>query len=196
MTNAEGAILGLIAEKARHGYEIEQVIEERGMRDWTEIGFSSIYYLLNKLEGEGRVRGSLEKGPGRGPARKVYHVTASGMEALKETVITSLAVPARSPSPLHLGLANLPGISPEDALSALALHVRALASDRERIETRRRSQAPLPFFVDAMFDYSLAMMDAEIGWLEKTIRRIESGESIFAPAKTVTIDGADKRPEE
>ena len=50
MSSAELAILSLIAEKPRHGYEIDEVIEERGMRDWTEIGFSSIYYLLNKLE--------------------------------------------------------------------------------------------------------------------------------------------------
>jgi DNA-binding PadR family transcriptional regulator len=43
MTNAELAILSLVAEQPRHGYEIEQVIEEREMREWTEIGFSSIY---------------------------------------------------------------------------------------------------------------------------------------------------------
>ncbi|MFL7891509.1 MAG: PadR family transcriptional regulator, partial [Anaerolineales bacterium] len=48
MTNAELAILSLIAEQPRHGYDIEQAIVARGMRDWTEIGFSSIYYLLNK----------------------------------------------------------------------------------------------------------------------------------------------------
>ena len=33
MTNAELAILNLIAEKPRHGYQIEQVIQDRGMRD-------------------------------------------------------------------------------------------------------------------------------------------------------------------
>jgi DNA-binding PadR family transcriptional regulator len=31
MTNAELAILSLIAEKPHHGYEIEQVIDARGM---------------------------------------------------------------------------------------------------------------------------------------------------------------------
>jgi DNA-binding PadR family transcriptional regulator len=55
MTNAELAVLSLIAEQPRHGYDIEQIIEARGMRDWTEIGFSSIYYLLNKLEEAGMI---------------------------------------------------------------------------------------------------------------------------------------------
>ena len=50
MTDTEFAILGLVHEEERHGYQIEAVIEERGMREWTAVGFSSIYYLLKKLE--------------------------------------------------------------------------------------------------------------------------------------------------
>ncbi|MEX2144087.1 MAG: PadR family transcriptional regulator, partial [Anaerolineales bacterium] len=56
MTNAELAILGLVVEAPRHGYEIEQLIESRGMRNWAEVGFSSIYYILGKLEARGWVR--------------------------------------------------------------------------------------------------------------------------------------------
>ncbi len=53
LTNTELAVLGLLAERPKHGYQIEQEIALRGMRDWTEIGFSSIYYVLNKLAGAG-----------------------------------------------------------------------------------------------------------------------------------------------
>ena len=59
MTNAELAILSLIAEVPSHGYKIEQTIETRGMREWTEIGFSSIYYLLKKLEKAGLMESQL-----------------------------------------------------------------------------------------------------------------------------------------
>ena len=50
-TDAELLLLGLIAEMPRHGYELERVIDDRGMREWTGIAFSSIYFVLNKLEG-------------------------------------------------------------------------------------------------------------------------------------------------
>src|SRR4030042_1259702 len=109
MTNAELAILSLVGEQPRHGYEIEQVIEERGMRDWTEVGFSSIYYLLKKLEQEGLVEGRLEVAE-RGPARKVYHPTPAGWEAMHAGVLEALSVPQRAYPPLQLGLSNLPGI--------------------------------------------------------------------------------------
>ena len=83
MTNAELAILSLIAQQPRHGYEIEQVIEARGMREWTEVGFSSIYYLLKKLEQKGYVKAQLIAAD-RGPARKVYSITPAGEKAADE----------------------------------------------------------------------------------------------------------------
>ena len=54
-TNAEFALMSLLAEGPLHGYAVEQLVEQRGMRHWTEIGFSSIYFLLKKLEARGLV---------------------------------------------------------------------------------------------------------------------------------------------
>ena len=39
VTDAELLLLGLVAEMPRHGYELEQIIEERGMREWTSNWF-------------------------------------------------------------------------------------------------------------------------------------------------------------
>ncbi|QBJ94950.1 hypothetical protein ERC79_02460 [Rhodococcus sp. ABRD24] len=43
---------GLLAEQPRHGFDLEKVIDARGIRQWTDIGFSSIYRLLGKLLAE------------------------------------------------------------------------------------------------------------------------------------------------
>ncbi len=172
MTNAELAILSLIAEQPRHGYGVEQVIEERGMREWTEIGFSSIYYLLKKLEREGLIEGQLEKAE-RGPARKVYHLTPAGREALRAGVLNALSVPRRRYSPLQLGLADLPGIPPGEALAALQEYCDALAARLEHVQVRRESQRPLPYFVDAMFDHSITMIRAELEWITQFMSQLE-----------------------
>ncbi|NUS65813.1 MAG: PadR family transcriptional regulator, partial [Saccharothrix sp.] len=68
-------LLGLLVEQPRHGYELEEVITARGMREWTEIGFSSIYYLLGKLRDRGLVAEVDAPGSGRGKARKVFGPT-------------------------------------------------------------------------------------------------------------------------
>ncbi len=173
MTNAELSILSLVAERPRHGYEIEQVIEERGMRDWTEIGFSSIYYLLKKMEKEGLVAGRLEEAA-RGPARKVYAATEAGYEALGAGLLDVLSVPRPCRSPLQLGLANLPAVPPDEAVAALGQYQEALAENVEYLRARREDQQPLPYFVDAMFDLSLTLLEAEKEWIAGFKKQVEN----------------------
>jgi DNA-binding PadR family transcriptional regulator len=172
MTNAELAILSLVAEHPRHGYEIEQVIEERGMREWTEIGFSSIYYLLKKLERKGLIEGRLEEAA-RGPARKVYRATPAGEEARHAGVLDALSAPHRPYPPLQLGLANLPAIPPAEAFAALHQYRDALATRLDHVQARWGSQRPLPYFVDAMFDHSVTMIEAEMDWVTQFISELE-----------------------
>jgi DNA-binding PadR family transcriptional regulator len=172
LTNAELAILSLVTEKPRHGYEMEQVIEGRGMREWTEVGFSSIYYLLKKLEKDGLVEGQLEQAE-RGPARKVYRPTPAGWQALHAGVLEALSVPQPCYSPLQLGMANLPGIPPDEAIAALEQYREALIIHRDHVQARRDAQKPLPYFVDAMFDHSITMIETEIAWIGKLIKQVE-----------------------
>jgi DNA-binding PadR family transcriptional regulator len=172
MTNAELAILSLVAEQPRHGYEIEQVIEERGMRDWTEVGFSSIYYLLKKLEQAGFIESRLEQ-TGRGPARKVYQATPAGHTALQRAVWETLSTPVPSYSPLQLGLANLPAIPRAEAVAALRQYREQLAGRLKHVRARRRAQQTLPDFVEVMFDHSATLLRAELRWADRTIKKLE-----------------------
>jgi DNA-binding PadR family transcriptional regulator len=173
MTNAELAVLSLVAQQPRHGYQIEQVIEERGMRRWTEIGFSSIYFLLKKLEHGGFIEGRLEKAE-RGPARKVYHATKTGQQAFHAAIIEVLSVPQPSPRPLMLGLANLPSLSTEEALTALSQYGKHLKEKMEILRTALESkQHAHPYFIDAMFELGLMVMQAELEWVEKFTKQIE-----------------------
>ncbi len=173
MTNAELAVLSLVAQQPRHGYQIEQVIEERGMRRWTEVGFSSIYFLLKKLEKGGFIEGRLEKTE-RGPARKVYHATKTGQEAFHAAIIEVLSVPQPSPRPLMLGLANLPSLSIEETLTALSQYRKHLTEKMEILRAVLESNLHShPYFVDAMFELGLMVMQAELEWVEKFTRQIQ-----------------------
>ena len=172
MTNAELAVLSLLAEQPRYGYDIESVINERGMREWTEIGFSSIYYLLKKLGQEGMIEGQLEKSE-YGPARKVYHLTPAGRKALHTGVLHALSVPGRCYPPLQLGLANLPGIPYADAVAALRQYHSALEARCKHVRATQESQSPLPYCVDAMFSHSVTMLEAELAWVKQFIEQME-----------------------
>lgn len=175
MTNAELTVLGLIAEESRHGYDIEQSIEQRGMRNWTEIGFSSIYYLLNKLEKDGMVNSQLQQLVGKGPARKVYSITADGKKALTAGALAALSMPRYGSKPFLLGLSNLPVIPPESLVPALNSYAAQLGESLKHLEERAKQQRPLAPFVEAMFDYSQVLIEAELNWLRKFIFEVEAG---------------------
>jgi DNA-binding PadR family transcriptional regulator len=172
LTNAELAILGLVAEAPSHGYEIERRIEERGMREWTEIGFSSIYFLLKKLT----ARGLVEQGPvdSTNPrARKTFRLTGAGVALHAEETRRAIAEPRPVFPALLVGLANWPALAPGAATTALDERNATLSAELTRLREKRAAGELLPPFVAAMFDYSLAMIEAECAWLEKARKTLE-----------------------
>jgi DNA-binding PadR family transcriptional regulator len=176
MTNAEMAVLGLIIEQPRHGYQIEQVIEQRNMRRWTDIGFSSIYFLLKKLERQKLIKGEWEKTEhGKERWAKVYRSTDAGLKAFHAAIVEALSVPQPSPHPLMLGLANFPTVSTNEALTALNQYGQHLTEKVEILRAvRDSSQHAHPYFVDAIFELSLAVMQAELEWVERFIQQLQT----------------------
>jgi len=170
MTNTELAILGLVAEGACYGYQIEQAIEQRGMRKWSEIGFSSIYYILKKLEEDGWLC-SEKSDEGDRPARKIYHLTAAGQTAYREAVWQRLSHPRPNTSDFDLALSNLVILSPDERRSALQTYLEDLTRQIQHLDTRQDNEA-MPVHVKLLFQHSLNLMKAEQAWLTATLRTL------------------------
>jgi DNA-binding PadR family transcriptional regulator len=172
LKNAELAVLSLVAEKDMHGYEMESRIAERGMREWTEIGFSSIYRTLGALARRGLVESSLVPAPGKGAARRVYHITAAGRRTYLRGVRSALAEPLRLFPLLQQGLAGLPAVAPAAAAADLELYARSLGERRAGVQAKGRGANP--FHVQAMFDYSDRMIGAEQEFVKELARRLRA----------------------
>lgn len=182
MTNAELAILSLLVESPLHGYEIERIIQERGIRDWTEIGFSSIYYLLKKLENEGLIEAASQPAAVTTPARRTVQLSQAGEKAWRAAALQALGAPQRSPNPFLLGLANLNQLSEEENMQALELYRQGLEERRAHVRSRwQAGGSDLASHVHAMFDYSLTMIEAEINWVERFILRLQQGSALHPP---------------
>jgi DNA-binding PadR family transcriptional regulator len=176
VTDAELAILSLVVEEERYGYEIERIIDERGMRDWTDIGFSSIYYVLKRLEKNGWITSRLQVAPGKGPARRLYTITPEGQAAWRQATLEALANPVRCNMPFLQGLANLPGLPQADTVTAVQQYHERLVERHEHVQVRRRQLGPsLPYHVEAMFDLSLALIQAELEWVARFIQQLTGG---------------------
>ncbi|WP_307849783.1 GyrI-like domain-containing protein [Qaidamihabitans albus] len=160
-------MLGLLVEQPRHGYDLEKVIEERGVRAWTALGFSSIYYLLDKLARRGLIEAT--GAPSSGKSRATFRVTASGRElcaaATREALTTLTPMRAR----VLIAMANSPGLPDADVVTGLTRRLDALRKQLAEVRTARSRQEPLPPAASAIFDYSEAMLKADFGWTETTL---------------------------
>lgn len=171
LTDSELLLLGLVAEMPRHGYELELVIEERGMREWTQIGFSSIYFVLGKLEKAGLV---LAEAPAGSKARKTYALTPLGRETLVAQTLELLGSFRPTYSSALLGMVNWPLLPRTEALAALRNRLRMVSAEMEREEGIRRERQPLPDFIEVLFDFLASQLEMEKAWIGQTLDYMEA----------------------
>lgn len=167
MTAAELTVLGLVVEQPRHGYDLEQVIEQRGIRNWADVGFSSIYYLLTKLAKRGLIAADDDRA---GPtSRRVFHATADGRAAAAAQAVDYLSEARPVPYPVLVGLANLPLLSDGDYADALRRRLIGLDARIAAVRAAAHTQHPLPRAAEEVFSYSLHLLDAERSWLAERV---------------------------
>lgn len=170
-TAAEQVVLGLIAECPRHGYELDRIIEERGIRAWTDVAFSSVYYLLGRLERADWIQpaaGSDRRG------RRTFEATSAGRAVARDATRAALRDAPPPHPPVLVGIANLPLLDAADALEALRQRAARLSEEFDRLHRHPRRQMPAPPYVDAIFDYGISALHTELDWVRRTIELLEN----------------------
>jgi poly-beta-hydroxybutyrate-responsive repressor len=80
----EPAVLLLLAEGSRHGYELKDQVRQLLGDDHADV--ANLYRMLRQLEIERIVRSRWHPAAS-GPARRVYHLTSVGRRLLDEWVV-------------------------------------------------------------------------------------------------------------
>jgi DNA-binding PadR family transcriptional regulator len=168
LTDAELLVLGLVVEMPRHGYELEQVIEQRSMREWTQIGFSSIYFVVGRLQARGLIAANRVASSGS-KARKVYSITKAGRVTLREETHAALSSIRPTYSSVLLGMINWPALERKEALGALEVRTAAIETEVARLVDLQSAQQPLPDFVEALFEHSIGQLRSEGEWVTRTL---------------------------
>jgi len=174
ISNLEASILGLVCEGFRYGYELDKIIDERNMRHWTEIAFSSIYYVLKRLEKKGLIASGSEMVSGR--ARKVYSVTPQGEAAMSDKVRDLISKHHQVTDPFDLGIGNLHRLPFDEIINGLRSYRASLdASEqfyRKRLEVMDESE--WPHHIRGLVTRPLAMLGAERKWVQSYIEDLEA----------------------
>jgi DNA-binding PadR family transcriptional regulator len=168
-----GALLGLVLERPSHGGELANRLAVRLGGTW-RVDSNDVYRLLSNLEDEGlicaREQRRRDKRPG---TRVVYHPTELTSPALGHWIETLL--PRES---FRLGLHAKLAVARERDLPALRA---ALGQHRRECLELARTLTPgsgepvswPALFMDCTRDGVQQMLQTEIDWVGRTLRRID-----------------------
>src|SRR4051794_1850464 len=151
------AVLGCLAERPMHPYEISTTLRTRGKESSIKLNYGSLYSVVESLQKHGLITARETTREGRRPERTVYEVTPAGQEEFEDWLAELLSTPVRDFTALEAGLSLMPGLPPDEV-------ARLLGERAERLRIELRS-------LDAMFAETEEMGLPELFVVESRYRR-------------------------
>ncbi len=176
----EHAILGLLNEHPRSGYDLKTRCFDETLRRFWSADQAQIYRTLDRLQATKSVTSRRRKQAGR-PDRKLFEITQSGREILGRWLSDQHAIPAqRDPFLLQLYFGSH---CPDELLVTLLAAQRA--QHQTRLDDLRGLSAQLAaeshtsdrssVLRQTAFDGAIARERASIDWLDECIEAAKDG---------------------
>jgi DNA-binding PadR family transcriptional regulator len=160
-----------------HPYRMHEVIKERGKDRVANVAQrNSVYQTIDRLQRAGLITVLETTRDERRPERTVYAITPDGWYALRDWTADMLSTPARDYPEFPAALASLMVLSPEDVQSRLERRAADLRTTIAESREEMAAVADLPrlFLLDE--EYSVALREAELSWVEGVLEALRSGE--------------------
>jgi DNA-binding PadR family transcriptional regulator len=166
-------ILGLLAQKERHGYEVSATAKAWGVSDWAGFGTGSLYHALSALEKAGDIKQKRKEQKGHYPSRAVYAITKQGRDTLGKLLVQS-SQEANFEDPIDLVLGFLPLVPSGDRRPLLELRLDLLTGatkDLAAKAARLRDRGAPPWTV-ASLERWVKMGEAQAEWLRSVLNDV------------------------
>jgi len=191
LTAADLVVLGLLLERPMHGYEVNQELARREVRDWAGVSRPQVYYSLRKLADAGHIgpapgraagaeRGSAERGSAEGgPERRVYRVTAAGRRAYAAALARPEWATQRPPPPfvtwLVLATHADPAVRARQLVRRRAFLEAEAMRERATLATILTGTGPTAVVAALVVRLTIRQFEAELAWLGEVAAALPGG---------------------
>lgn len=176
----EHAILGLLNERPRSGYDLKTRCFDGPLRPFWSADQAQIYRTLDRLEKSGHVTSRRKRQSGK-PDRRVYEITHSGRESFWQWLSEAAPLPPlRDPFLLQVYFGSL---LPDEALAGLLEKRRS--DHQERLKDLRSEAASAAaeenvpdrtqILRQTAFDGSITRERALVDWLDDCMEATRQG---------------------
>ncbi len=174
------AILGLLSERPRSGYDLKTRSFDATLRGFWTADQAQIYRTLDRLQEAKLVASTRRRQSGR-PDRKVYEITQAGREALGQWLATSHATPPTR-DPFLLQLFFSASLTDEELIDVLEAALEEHQSRLDQLHEEAAAVASIPgtsqraaVLRQTAFDGAAERERALIEWLADCIRAVREG---------------------
>ncbi len=173
--SVRNAILGLLAQKPRHGYELRVAFEAvvGGDANW-DVKPAQIYTTLDRLEEAGLVERSSDLGEGEEPSRRVYALTPKGEQVLREWFVNGVPTEHQRDEffvKLMVGLASREA-DPARLIQTQRTHLYQELHDATAQREEYDPQTELAQIM--LIDKTIMHLEADLRWLDMVEVRLEA----------------------
>lgn len=172
INNAELAILSLIDELGNcNGYQLRQLVKERGYDAWSGVSSSSIYITLKKLEKREFVHSlvDLEKKT-KGPTGKIFNVTNGGREVLHNSIKQALSSAREHDPRYNLALCGIEFLPNSVVLDCFYERQKKLKATL--LELEHMASMKMPLSAHLLYGRIIKGLKAEIDWVEDAKKQL------------------------
>ena len=168
------AVLGLLARRAAHGYELKLAYDRLFGGVWPQVNVGQVYTTLQRLERDGLVAGSAVEQASK-PDKRVYALTPAGQGELRRWLTEPVAEP-RLKDELFLKLVMARLVDPDGAGDPARLIERQRRGYLEALRDLNGLVARLDAAGDdigsLIAEGAILHLKADLEWLELLQQRI------------------------
>jgi len=172
------ALLGLLAESPKYGYELKRRFEGALGNVWS-VSYGQLYPTLRRLSELSWVTKKTEPGK-KAAERNIYSITEKGRRKLDEWLLTPVRSTYRVKDEFTLRFLFFSKLEPLRVLHYLEEHRRKTAEQRASFEKTFASlEGEIDFFLQGIIRKGIVHLEAEDRWLEDVIgamRKSSAGE--------------------
>jgi DNA-binding PadR family transcriptional regulator len=164
-------LLGLLLLGPKTGYQLHRITQAHGEL-YTDLKKGNVYYLLDRLAKSGALEVAAEAGaPGPRRERLVYAITDYGRQRFHELLREVLRTYELPHTGVEVGMVFLPYLDVTEVTQLLTERRSAVLDRRAAVVGEMHS--PDHGHVSLAQDHLLSLIEAELSWIERTIRRLQ-----------------------
>jgi len=176
LTLPDLVVLSLLRERPMHGYELNQELERREVRDWAGISRPQVYYSLKKLAHSGHITRAGEGSSRAGPERQVFRLSPSGRRALATALGREEWATQRPPPPFLTWMALSPFAEPDDRVRLIRRRrsylEEQLVRERATLEAILADTGPMVAAAAHIVRLVIRQWEVEVEWLAEVERQL------------------------